>query len=66
MARASCTIASAALDVLERARRLGEGSEFLFPDTLQCHPLSNMAMLKMLERMGHSARLPEQLPRLGG
>jgi integrase len=45
-------LSQAVLDVLERARRIGEGSEFLFPNTLQGRQLSNMAMLKMLERMG--------------
>jgi integrase len=45
-------LSRAALDVLDRARRVGEGSEFLFPNTLQGRPLSNMAMLKMLARMG--------------
>jgi len=44
-------LSPAALDVLERARQVGEGSEFVFPNTLQGRPLSNMAMLKMLERM---------------
>jgi integrase len=41
-----------ALAVLERARRAGEGSEFVFPNTGRGQPLSNMAMLKMMERMG--------------
>jgi integrase len=45
-------LSPAALGVFERARRVGEGSAFLFPNTLQDRPLSNMAMLKMLERMG--------------
>ena len=41
-----------ALAVLERARQAGEGSEFVFPNTGRGQPLSNMAMLKMMERMG--------------
>ena len=41
-----------ALAVLERARNAGEGSEFVFPNTGRGQPLSNMAMLKMMERMG--------------
>jgi integrase len=40
-----------ALAVLERARQVGEGSEFVFPNTGRGRPLSNMAMLKMMERM---------------
>jgi len=35
-------LSPAALDVLERARQVGEGSEFVFPNTLQGRPLSNM------------------------
>jgi len=42
----------AALTVLERARHAGQGSEFVFPNTGRGGPLSNMAMLKMMERMG--------------
>jgi integrase len=42
----------AALTVLERARHAGKGSEFMFPNTGRGGPLSNMAMLKMMERMG--------------
>jgi integrase len=41
-----------ALAVLERARHAGKGSEFIFPNTGRGRPLSNMAMLKMMERMG--------------
>ena len=41
-----------ALAVLERARRAGADSEFVFPNTGRGQPLSNMAMLKMMERMG--------------
>jgi integrase len=41
-----------ALAVLERARNAGEGSEFVFPNTGRGRPLSNMAMLKLMERMG--------------
>jgi integrase len=41
-----------ALAVLERARQAGQGSEFVFPNTGRGQPLSNMAMLKMMERMG--------------
>jgi integrase len=40
-----------ALAVLERARQAGEGSEFVFPNTGRGQPLSNMAMLKLMERM---------------
>jgi integrase len=40
-----------ALEVLERAQRAVEGSEFVFPNTGRGQPLSNMAMLKMMERM---------------
>jgi integrase len=42
-------LSRAALAVLERARQAGE---FVFPNTGRSQPLSNMAMLKMMERMG--------------
>jgi integrase len=45
-------LSATALAVLERARQAGEGSEFLFPNIGRGRPLSNMAMLKMMERMG--------------
>jgi integrase len=44
---------AAAIAVLERMRAMGQKSEFIFPNVSRGHPLSNMAMLKMLERMGH-------------
>jgi hypothetical protein len=38
--------------VLERARELGQNSEHVFPNIGRGRPLSNMAMLKTLERLG--------------
>ena len=43
-------LAAPALTVL--ARMKGEGSEFIFPGTRAGQGLSNMALLKVLERMG--------------
>jgi integrase len=45
-------LSTASLAVLERARQAGQGSEHVFPNTGRGRPLSNMAMLKVLERMG--------------
>jgi integrase len=45
-------LSPAALAALKPARQAGEGSEFLFPNTGRGRPLSNMAMLKTMERMG--------------
>jgi integrase len=40
------------LAVLERVRTAGQGSEHVFPNISRGRPLSNMAMLKALERLG--------------
>jgi integrase len=45
-------LSSAAMNALERAKI--EGSEFLFPGTKPGQGLSNMALLKVLERMNRS------------
>src|SRR5262249_4364513 len=45
-------LSAAALAVIERARKVRGHSKFLCPNVGQGKPLSNMAMLKVLERMG--------------
>jgi integrase len=45
-------LSAPALAVLERAREAGQGSEHIFPNIGRGRPLSNMAMLKTLERLG--------------
>jgi integrase len=44
-------LSAAALAVLDRARGAGDGEQ-VFPNSGRGGPLSNMAMLKLLERMG--------------
>jgi integrase len=44
-------LSAAALTVLEQLKRLREG-DFVFPGGRKGRPLSNMAMLKLLDRMG--------------
>jgi integrase len=45
-------LSAAALAVLKRVREAGQGSEYIFPNIGRGRPLSNMAMLKTLERLG--------------
>jgi integrase len=44
-------LSASALAVLERAMAAGQGSEHVFPNISRGRPLSNMAMLKTLERL---------------
>jgi integrase len=43
------------VEILERARLLGGGSEFIFPGRLLTKPMSNMVFLMAMRRMGVNA-----------
>jgi integrase len=59
-----------AVELFEKAQVHAAGSRYVFPGRTDERPLSNMVFLMLLRRDGarrhHRARVPQQLPRLGG
>jgi integrase len=59
-------LSSSAVTILRALRKIGD---FVFPGSRSAKSLSNMAMLKLLQRMGRAhldcARVPVDVPRLG-